>query len=66
MRGPDALSGAVHKPRTTVMTAVFYVRLAGYISFVVSSSWLRLSPATTTGLTDFLGDRLLRVLVLDG
>ena len=33
MRGPDALSGAVHKPRTTLMTAIFYERFGGVYIF---------------------------------
>ena len=56
MRGPDALSGAVHKPRTTPMTDVFYERWRGiYFFCLLSSSRLRLCLATTTGLSDLLG-----------
>ena len=58
---PDALSGAVHEPRSTDTMDVFYVRVAWYMSFLAfslfpsSSTWHGHAPATYTGLVDFLG-----------
>ena len=52
MRGPDALRGAVHKPRTTLMTAIFYDQLARYMFFMAEAM-----PCHYHGLPGFPGRR---------